>query len=720
MDWKNRTYCGELGPEHAGQSVLLMGWVDAIRDHGNLVFIHLRDVRGIVQVVFDPQITGQGYQEAARLKEEDVIQVKGKVEIREKGTENPYLSTGTIEVYATELEIFSKSKPLPFHISEKAMVFGEELQSSPERVDEELRMKYRYLDLRRPSRQLILLKRDRIVHSAREVLRSYNFVEIETPFLTRSTPEGARDYLVPSRVHKGKFYALPQSPQLFKQLLMIGGMDRYYQIVRCFRDEDLRPNRQPEFTQLDLEASFIDEEFIYEIVEQLLASMFAIGDISLPTPFPRITYDEAMDLYGTDRPDTRFGMRFKEVTDIVRNTSYAIFQNIISQGGVVKGFCVRGKANELSKNVLQNEYAMKIVPSFGAKGMTWMKVIGGKLQSNIVQFFAHKEQQRLLERFEAREGDVLFMIADVSKNLVNEVLGKLRLHLAERLGLIPSGQYMPLWVTHFPLFEMKEDGIGSQHHPFTQPEREDFDPDNLDELLALKSRAYDIVINGEELGGGSIRIHRMETQRKVFKALGLSDSEAEAKFGFFLKALDYGAPPHGGLALGMDRVISMIIGTESIRDVIAFPKNRRAYCPLTEAPASVDPQQLEELGIKITVESTDLGSEYREKGESRTVLEKREPRVKREDVLHVAKLARLKIPEDELDEYANDLNSILDYVEKLSELDTANIPPTSHVLPLKNVWRPDKAMQSKDADGVLKEAPERMDNFFKVPRILES
>jgi len=697
-----------------------MGWVDAIRDHGNLVFIHLRDVRGIVQVVFDPQITGQGYQEAARLKEEDVIQVKGKVEIREKGTENPYLSTGTIEVYATELEIFSKSKPLPFHISEKAMVFGEELQSSPERVDEELRMKYRYLDLRRPSRQLILLKRDRIVHSAREVLRSYNFVEIETPFLTRSTPEGARDYLVPSRVHKGKFYALPQSPQLFKQLLMIGGMDRYYQIVRCFRDEDLRPNRQPEFTQLDLEASFIDEEFIYEIVEQLLASMFAIGDISLPTPFPRITYDEAMDLYGTDRPDTRFGMRFKEVTDIVRNTSYAIFQNIISQGGVVKGFCVRGKANELSKNVLQNEYAMKIVPSFGAKGMTWMKVIGGKLQSNIVQFFAHKEQQRLLERFEAREGDVLFMIADVSKNLVNEVLGKLRLHLAERLGLIPSGQYMPLWVTHFPLFEMKEDGIGSQHHPFTQPEREDFDPDNLDELLALKSRAYDIVINGEELGGGSIRIHRMETQRKVFKALGLSDSEAEAKFGFFLKALDYGAPPHGGLALGMDRVISMIIGTESIRDVIAFPKNRRAYCPLTEAPASVDPQQLEELGIKITVESTDLGSEYREKGESRTVLEKREPRVKREDVLHVAKLARLKIPEDELDEYANDLNSILDYVEKLSKLDTADIPPTSHVLPLKNVWRPDKAMQSKDADGVLKEAPERMDNFFKVPRILES
>ena len=696
-----------------------MGWVDAIRDHGNLLFIHLRDVRGIVQVVFDPGLSKQSYDHATYLREEDVVQVRGKVEIRAKGTENPYLATGDIEVYATEIEILSKSKPLPFQISEKAMVFGEEIQSSPDKVDEELRMKYRYLDLRRPSRQDIFIKRDRIIHLAREALRARSFVEVETPFLTRSTPEGARDYLVPSRVHRGKFYALPQSPQLFKQLLMIGGMDRYYQIVRCFRDEDLRPNRQPEFTQLDLEASFIDEGFIYEVVEELLVSMFSVGDISLPRPFPRLTYEQAMELYGTDRPDTRFGMTFREVTDIVKDTGYSIFQRIISAGGIVKGICVRAKAHELSKNVLQNEYALKIVPSFGAKGMTWMKVIEGKLQSNIVQFFAPQEQQRLMERFEARDGDVLLMIADESRDLVNEVLGKLRLHLAERLGLIPQDKYSPLWVTHFPLFEMKEDGIGSQHHPFTQPEREDFDPENIEELLCLKSRAYDIVLNGEELGGGSIRIHRMETQRKIFKALGLSDKEAEAKFGFFLKALEYGAPPHGGLALGMDRVISMILGTESIREVIAFPKNRRAFCPLTQAPARVDPEQLEELGITVTAEGLEYDATLGPVGEKKE-RPRREPRVTRQEVIHVAKLARLRVPEEELDMYARDLNSILDYVEKLSELDTDNVPATSHVLPMKNVWRPDEPTASEDVESVLREAPERKDNFFKVPRILES
>ena len=719
MDWKNRTYCGELSPEYAGRSVLLMGWVDAIRDHGSLLFIHLRDIRGIVQVVFDPRLSSESYKEATHLREEDVIEVRGRVEIRAKGTENPYLSTGEVEVYASELKVLSKAKPLPFQISEKAMVFGEELKSSPEKVDEELRMRYRYLDLRRPSRQSIFLKRDKIIHTARELLRNYNFVEIETPFLTRSTPEGARDYLVPSRVHKGKFYALPQSPQLFKQLLMIGGMDRYYQIVRCFRDEDLRPNRQPEFTQLDLEASFIDEEFIYEIVEHLLVSMFEIGDISLPRPFPRLTYDQAMELYGTDRPDIRFGMKFREVTDIVRNTGYSIFQRIISSGGVVKGICVRAKANELSKNVLQNEYALKIVPSFGAKGMTWMKVIEGKLQSNIVQFFAPQEQKRLMERFQARDGDVLLMVADQSRDLVNEVLGKLRLHVAERLRLIPNNRYCPVWVTHFPLFELKEDGIGSHHHPFTQPDREDFDPTDIQELLSLRSRAYDIVVNGEELGGGSIRIHRLETQRKIFKALGLSESEAETKFGFFLQALEYGAPPHGGLALGLDRVISMILGTESIREVIAFPKNRRAFCPLTRAPARVDPKQLGELGIKVSVDGMEheegLGSQ-----DDKKKLQKGKALVTKQDVIHVAKLARLKVPEKELDMYAKELSSILKYVEKLSELDTENVPPTSHVLPMKNVWRADKPLDPNDAEAVLQEAPKRKDNFFQVPRILET
>ena len=719
LDWRNRTFCGDLRPEHSGKLVLLMGWVDAIRDHGSLLFIHLRDVRGIVQVVFDPGLSIDSYRQATKLREEDVVQVRGKVEIRAKGTENPYISTGDVEVYAQELVILSKSRPLPFQISEKAMVFGEQVQSSPEKVDEELRMRYRYLDLRRPSRQAILIKRDHIINSARQTLRSHGFIEVETPFLTRSTPEGARDYLVPSRIHKGKFYALPQSPQLFKQLLMIGGMDRYFQIVRCFRDEDLRPNRQPEFTQLDLEASFIDEEFIYEVVEQLLVAMFEIGGISLPRPFPRLTYDQAMDLYGTDRPDTRFGMRFREVTDIVKDTKYAIFQNIVSKGGVVKGICVRGKARELSKNVLQNEYALKIVPSFGAKGMSWMKVEQGGLQSNIVQFFSPQEQQRLMDRFQARDGDVLLMVADESRDLVNDVLCQLRLHLAKRLDLIPSKKFSPLWVTDFPLFELKEDGLASQHHPFTQPERDDFDPYDIEQLLSLKSRAYDIVLNGEELGGGSIRIHRLDTQRKIFKALRLSDEEAEAKFGFFLKALEFGAPPHGGLALGMDRVISMILGTGSIREVIAFPKNRKAVCPLTKAPASVDPEQLEELGIAIRTEGIEAGQGPGPEGQGQGGVE-REPRVTTEEVLHVAKLARLKIPDHELHSYAKDLNSILDYVEKLSELDTTHIAPTSHVIPMKNVWRPDRPCQSKEANEVLREAPETKDNFFKVPRILES
>jgi len=719
LDWRARTYCGELAEKDAGREVLRMGWTDAIRDHGNLLFIHLRDVSGIVQVVFDPGRSQEAYRCAEGLREEDVVQVHGKVEIRAPGTENPHLSTGTLEVYATQLKVLSKAKPLPFQISEKAMVFGEQVQSSPEKVDEELRMRYRYLDLRRPSRQAIFKKRDQIISSARQTLRSHGFIEVETPFLTRSTPEGARDYLVPSRIHKGKFYALPQSPQLFKQLLMMGGMDRYFQIVRCFRDEDLRPNRQPEFTQLDLEASFIDEEFIYEVAEQLLAVMFEVGGISLPTPFPRITYDQAMELYGTDRPDTRFAMRFREVTDIVKDTKYAIFRNIVSKGGVVKGICVRGKARELSKNVLQNEYALKIVPSFGAKGMSWMKVEQGGLQSNIVQFFSQQEQQRLMDRFQARDGDVLLMVADQSRDLVNDVLCQLRIHIARRLDLIPSDKFSPLWVTDFPLFELKEDGIGSQHHPFTQPERDDFDPQDIDHLLSLKSRAYDIVLNGEELGGGSIRIHRLETQRKIFKALGLSDEQAEAKFGFFLKALEFGAPPHGGLALGIDRVISMILGTESIREVIAFPKNRKAVCPLTKAPAPVDPEQLEELGIAVRTE--DLQEKQEPEAESQ-VQEglRREPRVTAEEVLHVAKLARLKIPDHELHSYAQDLNAILDYVEKLSELDTTQIPPTSHVIPMNNVWRPDSASQSGEADEVLREAPERKDNFFKVPRILES
>ena len=721
MKWREREYCGELSSSHIGRNVLLMGWVDAIRDHGNLLFIHLRDVRGIVQVVFSSEKSRDAYDKSATLREETIVEISGRVLPREKGTENPYLNTGDIEVFAESLEILSRSKALPFQITEKAMVFGEELQAGPVNVDEDLRLTYRYLDLRRPSMQQIFIRRYRIMHSIREYLSQLHFIEIETPFLTKSTPEGARDYLVPSRVHQGKFYALPQSPQLFKQLLMVGGMDRYFQIARCFRDEDLRPNRQPEFTQLDLEASFIDEEFIYEIIEELAVRMFHQGDIDLPRPFPRMTYKKAVDRYGTDRPDLRFGMSFEEITDILQDTGYSIFRRIINKGGLIKGFLVKDHTDDLNKNILQNEYAMKIVPSFGAEGLTWMKVVNGKFESNIVQFFSPREQKMIMERFNAEEGDVLMMIADIDHAVVNRVLGRLRIHVAERLGLISGDIFRPLWVTDFPLFECKDGELGSQHHPFTMPDRRDFDSDDINDVLSLNSRAYDLVVNGEELGGGSMRIHDMELQRRIFRILGLSREEAEYKFGFFLKALEYGAPPHGGLALGMDRVISMILRTGSIRDVIAFPKNRSAFCPLTKAPSKADNAQLKELGIGFIGEAKGFPTENRLgfRDDMIGLGSEGHEKISKEEVYHVAKLARLNLSGSEAVTYRKDLNAILGYVESLRELNTDNVPPMSHVLEIKNVWREDNPSEKKETDPLLSNAPERERDYFKVPKILE-
>ena len=712
-----------LNASDAGKSVLLMGWVDAIRDHGNILFFHLRDVRGIIQVVFDPQKDKVSYDSASLIREEYVIEVRGRVTLRDKTAQNPTLKTGQIEILASGLKILSKSKTVPFQISEKAMVFGEEVQASPENVDEEIRLRYRYLDLRRPSVQDIFLKRYRIIKCIRDFLDPLNFIEVETPFLTRSTPEGARDYLVPSRVHHGKFYALPQSPQLFKQILMIGGLDRYFQIARCFRDEDLRPNRQPEFTQLDLEASFIDEEFIYETIEELTARMFAIGGISLPRPFPRMTYKTAMNRYGTDKPDLRFEMAFEDTTDIFQDTDYTIFRQIIDKGGQIMGFSVKDPAGALSKNILQNEYAKTIVPRFGARGLSWMKVVEGKLQSNIVQFFSPKEQEGLMKCFEAQDGDVLMMIADESGDLVKKVLGRLRIHVAERLNLIPNDGWQPLWVTDFPLFELKDGQISSQHHPFTMPDRTDFDPDDIDALQALNSRAYDLVMNGEELGGGSIRIHRMDIQKKIFQSLGLSREEADAKFGFFLKALEYGAPPHAGLALGLDRVIAMILGTPSIRDVIAFPKNRSAFCPLTEAPSFADDTQLEELALNTrsgggpmeSVDGINTSSDDRTAPTKNVKSEK----ISTREVNHVAKLARLELSDQEAAFFQKDLNSILDYVETLKDLDTDHVSPMSHVLEINNVWRDDRPRDQKETEPLLENAPMREKGYYKVPKILE-
>jgi len=718
MDWKERTYCGDLEAAHAGREVLLMGWVDAVRDHGHLLFAHLRDIRGIVQVVFDPAAGDEMFRRADQLRSEHVVQVRGTVALREPGTENPNLRTGRVEVRARELVRLSESRPLPFPVSEKAIVFGEEVESAPDQVDEDLRLRYRYLDLRRPSKQSFLLKRYEIYKTIRRILDEHGFIEVETPFLTRSTPEGARDYLVPSRVHPGRFYALPQSPQLFKQLLMMGGLDRYFQIARCFRDEDLRPNRQPEFTQLDLEASFIDESFIYEVIEELTVRMFEVGGITLTRPFPRMTYTEAVERYGTDRPDLRFGLAFEEITDLLRDTGYAVFRGIIERGGVIKGFCVPGAAGSLSKNVLQNEYAMKLVPSFGGRGMTWMKREKGALRSNIAQFFSGEELERISSRFRARDGDVLMMVADTDRALVNEVLCRLRLHVADRLGLVPRDLYRPLWVTDFPLFELKDGELGSQHHPFTMPDRVDFDPEDRDDLLSLLSRAYDLVVNGEELGGGSIRIHRMDVQEKVFRALGLGAEEVEEKFGFFLKALEYGAPPHGGLALGLDRVAAMILGTTSIRDVMAFPKNRSALCPLTRAPSEADPAQLEELHIRLKEAEAGRGPAglAEEGGRARAP---ETVRITRAEVDHVARLARLRLDDEEAETFREDLSSVLEYVASLGELDTRDVPPMSHVLEVSNVWREDEETPFPDPAKIVEAAPDREEGQFKVPKILE-
>ena len=720
MNWRKRVYCGDLGASHEGMEVHLMGWVDAIRDHGNVLFIHLRDIRGIAQVVFNPEVNSEDYGKAVLLKEEYVIEVRGKVRMREAGTQNPNLKTGDIEVSATGFQLLSRSTPLPFQISEKAIVFGEEIQSSPENVDEEIRLQYRYLDLRRHSVQNRFKKRYEIFKAIREYLDGLHFIEVETPFLTKSTPEGARDYLVPSRVHQGKFYALPQSPQLFKQLLMMGGMDRYFQMARCFRDEDLRPNRQPEFTQLDLEASFIDEEFIYEIIEELTVRMFGVCEIQLPTPFPRMTYERAMERYGSDRPDLRFPMVFEEATDIMKDTSYSIFRKIVREGGHIKGFCVKGHGESLSKNVLQNEYAMKVVPAMGAKGLTWMKVVEGKLQSNIVQFFSESELANLAKRFKAEEGDVLLMIADASRDLVNTVLGTLRLHLAKRLGMIPDKPFHPLWVTDFPLLEVKNGKLSSLHHPFTMPDRTDFDPMDWKDMLSLKSRSYDLVMNGEELGGGSIRIHDMEIQKRIFQAIGLSSEEAQLKFGFFLKALEYGAPPHGGLALGMDRVIAMILDAPSIRDVIAFPKNRRAYCPLTQSPSIVDRIQLEDLGLI----AGDLAETFSDRNqdipgqEMDRALVKSRDRISEKEVRHVAKLARLALSDAEVRAYRKDINEVLEHFETLQQLDTENVQPMSHVMETENVWRSEDRAVPGEPAPLLRNAPLKDKDYFRVPSIL--
>ncbi|PHR27891.1 MAG: aspartate--tRNA ligase [Desulfotalea sp.] len=578
-------HCSELGKENIGEQVTLMGWVLRRRDHGGVIFIDLRDREGITQIVFNPEINPEVHGKAHQIRSEWVIAISGRVEARPGDMANPRLATGAVEVLIDDLRILNSSETPPFPLDEDS------------EISDNLRLQYRYLDLRRPEMAANLVMRHKAVMSVRNYLNDAGFLDIETPMLTRSTPEGARDYLVPSRVNSGKFYALPQSPQLFKQLLMIAGMDKYYQIVKCFRDEDLRADRQPEFTQIDMELSFVDEEQIIALNEGMITRLFkdTLG-LDLTPPFARITFDESMTRYGTDRPDVRFGMELVDLTPIAANCGFKVFRSIADQGGSVRAINAKGCATFTRKEL---DGLTDWVTQFGAKGLAWVKMkADGEWQSPIAKFFTDEERAAIAKQVDAEEGDLLFFGADNSK-IVFQVLSELRVELAKRLDLLKKDEFSFTWVTDFPLMEYdeKEKRYQAIHHPFTAPKEEDIDKLDTDPSKVY-SRAYDLVLNGTEIGGGSIRIHQKDLQAKVLKALGIGDEEANEKFGFLLRALELGAPPHGGLAFGLDRLLMIITGSDSIRNVIAFPKTAKATCPLTDAPASVARKQLTELHIR--------------------------------------------------------------------------------------------------------------------------
>jgi len=577
--------CGELAEKNIGEVVTLCGWVHTRRDHGGLIFVDLWDKAGLTQVVLNPQIDKLAHQEAQSLRGNFVISVQGKVRARPEDMVNLKLKTGAIEVYIDELEILNPSSTPPFSCWEN------------QEVGEALRLKHRYLDLRSLELQRNLELRYKITRAVRDVLHHKGFIEVETPILTKSTPEGARDYLVPSRLNPKKFYALPQSPQLFKQTLMVSGMDRYFQIVKCFRDEDLRQDRQPEFTQIDMEMSFVDEGQLFSLAEEMIATIYkeTLG-IEVETPFPVLKYKDSMNRFGTDKPDLRFGLEIVDVGEVVRGTGFKVFAQALDAGGQVKAINVKGSAESLSRKALDD--LTEVAKTYGAKGMAWIKIQEDGLQSPIIKFFDKEMLDRLIETVDGEPGDTIVFSADTPA-IVADSLANVRLAVARQLKLIDENQIKLAWVTEFPLveYDAEEKRYVAMHHPFTSPMKDDLDklqsaPDEV------RARAYDLVLNGNEIGGGSIRIHSKEIQEKMFKMLGIDKEEAELKFGFLLDALQYGAPPHGGIAFGLDRIAMILAGASSIRDVIAFPKTQKATCLMTQAPSEIDPKQMSELKLK--------------------------------------------------------------------------------------------------------------------------
>lgn len=582
---KRSCYCADIREDSIGKELSISGWVHSRRDHGGVIFIDLRDRAGIMQVVFQPE-NKEIFSVAEKLRSEYVISVKGLIRHRPEGTVNPNMPTGKVELVVAELEIVNSAPGLPFEISDYVD------------TSEELRLKYRYLDMRRPSFQKNFIMRHKVSQEIRNFLNEDGFLEIETPFLGKSTPEGARDFLVPARLHHGSFYALPQSPQIFKQILMVAGFDKYYQIARCFRDEDLRADRQLEFTQVDLEMSFVEENDVMDVIERMLAKVFKSAlNIDVKAPFERMAYCDAMLKYGSDKPDTRFEMLIQDFSAELKESGFSVFANVLAKGGIVRGLCIP-KGASLSRSEIDG--LTKFVGEYGAKGLAWMKVTETGAESNIVKYFKDEEIKTIISKLKGQPGDLIVFLADEEK-IVAQGLGALRLKMGKELGLIDKNKFNFLWIVDFPMFEWDRDEKrwSALHHPFTSPK--DGEALTAENAANAKAKAYDVVLNGVELGGGSVRIHKNEVQKKVFELLGISEEAAKDKFGFLLDALTYGAPPHGGVALGFDRLCALLAGEESIREVIAFPKTQKALDPMSNAPAEVSEKQLKELGIRVVV-----------------------------------------------------------------------------------------------------------------------
>ncbi|MFR6321859.1 MAG: aspartate--tRNA ligase [[Clostridium] leptum] len=692
---KRTSYCGALRETNVNQIHTVMGWVQNKRDMGGVIFIDLRDREGILQVVFDGRnLTPEAFAAAEALKLESVIAVEGPLRIRGEETYNPKLVTGTIELAAKELEVLSEAAALPFSMSEAG------------NVREELRLQYRFLDLRRPKLLNNLKFRHRLTKLIHDYLDGQGFLQVETPMLTKSTPEGARDYLVPSRVHQGMFYALPQSPQIFKQLLMVGGVDKYYQIARCFRDEDLRADRQPEFTQVDMELSFVDQEDILTHLEKMFKHLFreALG-VEFQEPFPRLTWQQAMDRYGSDKPDLRFGLPIVDLTQQLKGCGFSVFRKAIDEGGMVRAVNVKGHGN-FTRSAIEEltDKALKL----GAKGMAWIALKDdGEPYSILTKYFSQEEFQSLLDAVDGKPGDFILFCAD-QFSTVCRTLGGLRLELADMLGLRKPGDYRFLIVTDFPEFEysQEEGRYLATHHPFTMPYPEDI-PYLISDPARVRAQAYDVVLNGVELGSGSMRIHQKDVQRKMFEALGFSEEQIQERFGFMVNAFQYGTPPHGGFAFGLDRLAMQMLEAESLRDVIAFPKNKDAVCPMTQAPNVVDPHQLEVLGLAALLSK---------EGTGKAVQKRQRPKI---DVENVANLSKLLLSPEEKEAAAKDMEEIVEFANQLQAIDTENIPAAAHTAKLTNVFREDIPQTSCPRELLLENAPEQHDGCVFVPQVVE-